>query len=370
MTVGILNWDSGKNVCLTMAILLCGLLATSDVYGQRARGQGGIKGGNVKSISYGKPGTTTQVGTMTWTNGKWVEKNNDGTFEFTEASRDEWSVFLVKSDGMKLQIDLYWNKIKFGGREAYDVLTASASGGATGNSNATYNVTIVTGRENGSGTDSNISLTIHGSNGSTAATVLNPKIAGNAFENGKTDRVTLSTKDVGQINAITMVSDNAYPGSDWFADHVEITQGEQTKKFRLQRWFKAGALQHRVNAEAQANYKVVVKTGSAAGAFGVQAAGTNSKIEIRLNGANGQTRWTVFNGSHGGFEANTQDEMTFSTDGLGNLTSIEVKIDGTGDGPDWYPTTFTVSANGKTWTATNRQWVQAGRVTKLDFVAN
>ena len=61
MTVGILNWDFGKNVCMTMVVLLCGLLTTSDVYGQRARGQGGIKGGNVKSISYGKPGTTTQV---------------------------------------------------------------------------------------------------------------------------------------------------------------------------------------------------------------------------------------------------------------------------------------------------------------------
>ena len=255
MTIENLRWFTGKSVCLALTFMLCGLLA-NDLYGQRTRGQGGIKGGNVKSITYAKPGSTKPAGSMTLSNGKWVEKNRDGTFQFTEQSRDEWSVYLVKANGAKLQIDLYRNKIIWGGRDFYDVLTASATGGGGGGGNTndvTYNVIVSTGNVSGAGTDSNILLVIHGSNGSTHAMALNSKIRGNAFESGSKDRVSLSAKDVGQMNSITLFSDNAYAGSDWFPDNVQITKGQEKKRFRFQRWFKKGADRHRVNAEGQNN---------------------------------------------------------------------------------------------------------------------
>lgn len=85
-----------------------------------------------------------------------------------------------------------------------------------------YNVKVVTGKQSGAGTDSNIYLKIVGQDGETALTHLNGHISGNAFENGDTDWVTLRLKNVGKINGIQVLTDGKYSGSAWNLDSITV----------------------------------------------------------------------------------------------------------------------------------------------------
>ena len=54
--------------------------------------------------------------------GSWIERSPDGRFTFQEVGRDEWSVYLVKSDGLKIQLDLYRQEvIVMGQGKLYDI---------------------------------------------------------------------------------------------------------------------------------------------------------------------------------------------------------------------------------------------------------
>lgn len=104
-------------------------------------------------------------------------------------------------------------------------------------------------------------------------------------------------------------------------------------------------------------YRLKVNTGSATDILGLQAAGTDSKIMVKLIGTKGYTDWFEFTGNNGFFEANTSDEIQKRLGDVGTLTGIEIDKDNGGNGPDWYPTEFVVEVNGVTYGATNRYWV-------------
>ena len=102
-----------------------------------------------------------------------------------------------------------------------------------------YALEIHTGTKSGAGTDSNITVTIHGTKGQTAGVVVNPLMSGNVFENGAMEKVTLTgQKDVGTVNAITITSDDKYAGSGWYLEWVRV----DGKMFRCDDWIESGKL--------------------------------------------------------------------------------------------------------------------------------
>lgn len=86
-----------------------------------------INGYNVKQVMYQtgqKRGFFRQL-----SNGSWVENNSDGRFTFREIGRDEWSVYLLKSDGLRIQLDLHRQEVIWMGQgKLYDIKFSSPIG--------------------------------------------------------------------------------------------------------------------------------------------------------------------------------------------------------------------------------------------------
>jgi len=112
-----------------------------------------------------------------------------------------------------------------------------------------YNITIKTGSKSGTfgeqtaGTDSNIDLKILGSTGETKYFRLNTLISGNAFEANQTDRVTITTTDVGEIKGVDLLSKGDYSGPGWWPQSVTISKDGQTPvTIMINEWIEEGNL--------------------------------------------------------------------------------------------------------------------------------
>lgn len=69
---------------------------------------GGINGRNVSKVWY-PGGNFKHKGS-----GRWVEKNDNGKYNFQETHRDDWSVYLVdNSRGVNIQMDLHTKEIYY-----------------------------------------------------------------------------------------------------------------------------------------------------------------------------------------------------------------------------------------------------------------
>ena len=101
--------------------LLVGLIFASQLAAQVEKG---TNGRNVNVVEYDgrtneAPGAFKQTDSKTW-----VEvKNNKASYHshFTELNRDDWSVYLKKSDGLNIQLDLHTKKIKINGGNYYEI---------------------------------------------------------------------------------------------------------------------------------------------------------------------------------------------------------------------------------------------------------
>lgn len=85
-----------------------------------------VNGRNVTKVEYGgaKKGFFQQQA-----NGSWIERNADGQFTFQELGRDDWSVYLLKSDGLRIQLDLYRQEVIWMGQgQLYKIEKAFANG--------------------------------------------------------------------------------------------------------------------------------------------------------------------------------------------------------------------------------------------------
>lgn len=77
----------------------------------------------------------------------------------------------------------------------------------------------------GAGTDSNITVQLFGTKGTSKTIRLNGRLSGDAFEEGDTDTVTVSDLgDLGAIVKLNIASDGSYSGSDWHLQDVTVTR--------------------------------------------------------------------------------------------------------------------------------------------------
>jgi hypothetical protein len=77
-------------------------------------------------------------------------------------------------------------------------------------------------------------------------------------------------------------------------------------------------------------YDIAVYTGDLSGA------GTDANVEIRLNGTLRSTSFMVLDNSDDNFERNQTDHFFIPLPDLGTLTSVDVRFDHSGLGPDWF----------------------------------
>jgi Ca2+-binding EF-hand superfamily protein len=99
-----------------------------------------------------------------------------------------------------------------------------------------YNVVIVTGDDDGCGTDANVYLTIHGTKGTSPRTALRED--SDNFEAGAEDVFAVECPGVGEITAITIEQDNSGASSAWFLESVSVRDVISGKKstFEFHDW--------------------------------------------------------------------------------------------------------------------------------------
>jgi hypothetical protein len=107
-----------------------------------------------------------------------------------------------------------------------------------------YTIRIFTGNKLWAGTDSNIYMSMRGSDGVIGEQCLNPLISGNAFERNQTDTAVLAgLAAIGEVQSITIRSDGSWPSSDWYLGWVEISApGISTRRFVLNDWLQKDKL--------------------------------------------------------------------------------------------------------------------------------
>ncbi|CAJ1070168.1 lipoxygenase homology domain-containing protein 1-like [Xyrichtys novacula] len=85
-----------------------------------------------------------------------------------------------------------------------------------------YEIIVITGDEKGAGTDANVFITIHGSNGDSGCRQLRQKFR-NLFEREQTDRFVLEMLDMGELQKVRVEHDNSGLSPGWLLGRVEVT---------------------------------------------------------------------------------------------------------------------------------------------------
>ncbi len=106
---------------LKFLCLLClGLFVCTGLSAQSVKGQ------NVKYVKYtgADSGSFGQTGPKKWAEYK-TRSGSKALASFTEVNRDEWSVYLRKSDGLQIQLDLWTKTVKWSGKDQYNITESS-----------------------------------------------------------------------------------------------------------------------------------------------------------------------------------------------------------------------------------------------------
>ncbi len=100
------------------------LTALSTAYAQAP-----ANGTNVKWLEYTGPQGGSVIGKFFQSAaGQWTEEAPDGTHSFTELQRDAWSVYLQRSNGARIQLDLHTKNITLNrSQKLYKIASAKTS---------------------------------------------------------------------------------------------------------------------------------------------------------------------------------------------------------------------------------------------------
>lgn len=85
-----------------------------------------------------------------------------------------------------------------------------------------YEIIVITGDVKRAGTDSNVYITIYGSNGDSGKRSLKQKFR-NLFERGQTDHFILEMLDLGELLRVKVEHDGSSHNSGWYLECVEVT---------------------------------------------------------------------------------------------------------------------------------------------------
>ena len=225
-----------------------------------------------------------------------------------------------------------------------------------------YRITVVTQDVSGAGTDANITATFSNQDGISVPWVLNPQMAGNAFERGSVDvGVYCTDQALGAPTSLTLYSDGYGSGSAWDVDSVQIQPDGLTDPNQLLSVFPFGQTlddEQTLTAQNVLPYSddwdvvtVAFRTGTRSGS------GTDANVWLTVKGDKGRTDKTRLNGYISGdaFENGSTDEVTFFVPQLiGKPGTITLELEGAYAANAWYlrdvviktrnpePATFTI----------------------------
>ncbi|CAC5367933.1 ALOX5 [Mytilus coruscus] len=108
-------------------------------------------------------------------------------------------------------------------------------------SSASYNITVKTGDQKGSGTDANVYIILHGQGFQTKECKLD-NFFKNDFERGEIDKFSIDSEvNISEVQRIELRRDNCGLYSNWYLDWIEVTNKKNsiTFVFPAMKWIKA-----------------------------------------------------------------------------------------------------------------------------------
>ncbi|XP_071658812.1 lipoxygenase homology domain-containing protein 1 [Patagioenas fasciata] len=234
-----------------------------------------------------------------------------------------------------------------------------------------YEVTVVTGDTEGGGTDSNIFMTVFGSNGNTEEMQLDKN--GDRFERGQEDSFIMEIADIAPLRKMRIRTDGKGTRPHWFLERITLrnltnqevatfTYGEWLSKLKNATGSLLCEMPAVINDEQMmedTTYSLQVKTSDIGGA------GTDANVSLILFGENGDSGTLALKESNKSnkFERNQMDEFSFSDMlSLGDLCKVRIWHDNKGIAPGWHLEYIDVkdSAMDKTFRFQCDRWLAKG----------
>ena len=217
-----------------------------------------------------------------------------------------------------------------------------------------YTVEVRTGNSSGAGTNSNVFLTMVGSDASSGELSLkSSEDHVDKFERGQLDTFKLHLgRPLGELQLIRVRSDGSGMSSDWELESVTIrdTMGKEWT-FACGQWFDNQVSQLELlpgGVSTAVSYKVAVETG------GMRGAGTDSNVYATLVGEEGESGEVQLKKSAehtDKFERGQTDTFTITLGRpLGDIQKVTIRFDASGLFAKWYLSKVTVRKVGETET--------------------
>ncbi|XP_076443096.1 uncharacterized protein LOC143281715 [Babylonia areolata] len=213
-----------------------------------------------------------------------------------------------------------------------------------------FEVAVETGKKRFAGTDANVFLTLHGTEGSTRRLQLNSQQhpQGTCFQRGQTDRFKVQIPDIGEPRSLRIEHDGEGAASSWYLNKVvlrdvhqpqsvyhfvyngwlakDMGDGRLWRELRVVRLLPSGS----VAAGKPVQYEVIVKTGD------MHRAGTTANVYIALSGTAGKTGKMFLSDSSNNFERSKTESFKLKAVNVGKLKTIKIGLDTSGPDSGWF----------------------------------
>ncbi|XP_025105054.1 lipoxygenase homology domain-containing protein 1-like isoform X1 [Pomacea canaliculata] len=227
-----------------------------------------------------------------------------------------------------------------------------------------FEVTVVTGSKRLAGTDANVFITLHGTEGVSSKYHLNSHKHGTYFQRNSSDTFKIRTHDIGDIKSLRVEHDGSGLASGWFLEKVtlrdihnpaavwyfiyhgwlakDIGDGllwrELRAKKHLPKEVKTGRPMYPRKSQPGnfVQYHVTVKTGD------IRYAGTDANVYIIFVGTSGKTKKLIMDDSRNNFERGALEQFKLQAFNVGNIQSILLGHDNSGPGAGWFCEEVTV----------------------------
>ncbi|XP_051659728.1 lipoxygenase homology domain-containing protein 1 [Manacus candei] len=208
-----------------------------------------------------------------------------------------------------------------------------------------YHITITTGTEYDSSTDSRVYIIIMGpQKAQTERLWLDLPEGKDEFADGSVEKFSVWGLDVGEIKKVEVGHDGATPESCWLMEELNIvvpTKGVMYN-FVAKCWLardKGDGLTSRilnildaecVNIGVKVLYEVTVVTGD------IESGGTDTSIFMTVFGSNGNTEEMQLEKNGDRFERGQEDSFIMEIADIAPLRKMRIRTDGKGTRPHWF----------------------------------
>uniref|UniRef100_A0A061SAF0 Lipoxygenase homology domain-containing protein 1 n=1 Tax=Tetraselmis sp. GSL018 TaxID=582737 RepID=A0A061SAF0_9CHLO len=218
-----------------------------------------------------------------------------------------------------------------------------------------YQIDVITSDLRGAGTDANVYCIVHGKLGSSPKQWL--RALPEAFERGRLDTFQFSSWDLGRLQSVIIGHDGTGRLPSWHLERVVITatKANSSTAFPCGQWLfinKAeGFTERELLPEGESElprsctWEIEVHTSD------VKGAGTDANVFIQLHGSRGEIGPVKLDTCPENFERGTIDTFHIDEQDIGQIQSLLIGHDNTGNGPAWHVAKIKVSnlSNGASW---------------------